>query len=399
MMFDMLAFFFGDLFTPGKIISRFGLIFPIAFIISLLATPVCRKVALRLHVVDYPDDDVKIHAEPTAYLGGIGMLMGLMAGLLVGFFLLFKYRGENPKMLQSSILGFAGRYPDWLILVGIGFGAALACIVGILDDLLDISPGQKFIGQAIAAAVLIGVGVRPNLTQLFGFIGVPLDPTWNFILGVPVVLFFIFGATNSLNLLDGLDGLCAGVTAIITTAFMLLALMLATWGHSPVGDPVRLILCLAMMGAALGFLPMNRHPARIFMGDAGSMLLGFVAGTLMLLFAEQFGRWTVASIIIFGLPILDTAVALVRRLLNKRPLFKSDRGHIYDQLMDRGLSLKRTVGICYLMAGIFALIGLAVSIIRFRYSVVVFLIMFAISALIVRRYGLLRMPAKSGDSK
>jgi len=135
------------------------------------------------------------------------------------------------------------------------------------------------------------------------------------------------------------------------------------------------------------------------MGDAGSMLLGFVAGTLMLLFAEQFGRWTVASIIIFGLPILDTAVALVRRLLNKRPLFKSDRGHIYDQLMDRGLSLKRTVGICYLMAGIFALIGLAVSIIRFRYSVVVFLIMFAISALMVRRYGLLRMPAKSGDSK
>jgi UDP-GlcNAc:undecaprenyl-phosphate GlcNAc-1-phosphate transferase len=154
-----------------------------------------------------------------------------------------------------------------------------------------------------------------------------------------------------------------------------------------------------MMGAALGFLPMNRHPARIFMGDAGSMLLGFVAGTLMLLFAEQFGRWTVASIIIFGLPILDTAVALVRRLLNKRPLFKSDRGHIYDQLMDRSLSLKRTVGICYLMAGIFALIGLAVSIIRFRYSVVVFLVVFAISALIVRRYGLLRMPAKSGDSK
>ena len=116
--------------------------------------------------------------------------------------------------------------------------------------------------------------------------------------GVPIVLFFILGATNSLNLLDGLDGLCAGVTAIITLAFLLLAIILATWAHSPVGDPIRLILCLALVGGTLGFLPWNRYPAKIFMGDAGSMLLGFVAGTLMILFAERFGKWSIAAVIV-----------------------------------------------------------------------------------------------------
>ena len=139
---------------------------------------------------------------------------------------------------------------------------------------------------------------------------------------------------------------------------------LATYGHSYLGDPVRLILCLALVGGILGFLPLNRHPAKIFMGDAGSMLLGFVAGSLMILFTERIGRWSVGAIIIFGLPILDTAVALARRFINKKPLFVSDRGHIYDQIHDRTGSLKKTLKICYLLAIIYALIcGLLVWIV------------------------------------
>jgi hypothetical protein len=105
---------------------------------------------------------------------------------------------------------------------------------------------------------------------------------------------------------------------------------------------VRIIICLSLVGGVLGFLPFNRHPAKIFMGDAGSMLLGFVTAALMILFAETIPRWWMASIVIFGLPILDTATALVRRLVNKRPLFVSDRGHIYDQLIDRGIPLRNT---------------------------------------------------------
>jgi UDP-GlcNAc:undecaprenyl-phosphate GlcNAc-1-phosphate transferase len=225
-----------------------------------------------------------------------------------------------------------------------------------------------------------------------------LDPTVVLVLQIPIVLFFILGATNSLNLLDGLDALCAGVTSIITVAFMVLTLFLATWGYSPVGDPVRLILCLALVGGTLGFLPLNRHPAKIFMGDAGSMLLGFAAGTMMILFTETIGRWSIAAIVIFGLPILDTAVALVRRFVNKQPLFASDRGHIYDQLVDRGYGVKRTVKICYLIAAIYAVIGLGLAERRFREAVLAFVIIVLVSSLIMGKYGFLQIPKKEENT-
>jgi len=132
------------------------------------------------------------------------------------------------------------------------------------------------------------------------------------------------------------------------------------------------------------------------MGDAGSMLLGFMVAALMILFAEQIPRWWMASIVVFGLPILDTAVALVRRLLNHRRLFVSDRGHIYDQMIDRGIPLKKTVAICYVLAGVYAAIGLAMSQIRTRYAAVVHLFVFAVSGLVVWKKGYLKMEGLRG---
>jgi UDP-GlcNAc:undecaprenyl-phosphate GlcNAc-1-phosphate transferase len=211
------------------------------------------------------------------------------------------------------------------------------------------------------------------------------------------VIIFVVGATNSLNLLDGLDGLCAGVTVIITVAMLLLAIHLGTWGSSKVGgDSVRVIVCLGLLGAACGFLPFNRYPAKIFMGDAGSMLLGFAVATLMILFGEKVPRWWMASIVVFGLPILDTGVALVRRFTNKRPLFVSDRGHIYDQMIDRGLPLKKTVAICYAVAGMYALIGLVMSQIRTRYALVVYAVVCICSAYVVWKKGYLKMEGLRG---
>ena len=127
------------------------------------------------------------------------------------------------------------------------------------------------------------------------------------------------------------------------------------------------------------------------------MLPGFIAGTLMLLFTERIGRWSIAAIVIFGLPILDTAVALVRRFINKKPLFVSDRGHIYDQFMDLGLGLHRSVNLCYLLAGLYAIVGLGVELIRFRYAIVVFLAVVVLSEWLVWRNGFLQIPEKSGD--
>ncbi len=135
------------------------------------------------------------------------------------------------------------------------------------------------------------------------------------------------------------------------------------------------------------------------MGDAGSMLLGFVVAALMLLFARYSPRWWMASILVMGLPILDTAVALARRAINKRPLFVSDRGHLYDQMIDRGASLKRTVWICYLLAGMYALLGMIITQMRTRYAAVIFLVVVSISAVIVWKMGYLKMEGLRGATQ
>jgi len=282
----------------------------------------------------------------------------------------------------------------WLL--GILGGGAIACFVGLADDLFDIKPRQKILGQVLAAVVLLLAGVAPSLYHITNQLNLSLPYNVETLLEVMIVIFFVLGATNSLNLLDGLDGLCAGVTAIITIAMLVLSIHLATWGFSEVGDPVRIIICLALVGVVCGFLPFNRYPAKIFMGDAGSMLLGFMIAALMLLFAEGIPRWWMASIVVFGLPILDTAVALVRRLLNHRPLFVSDRGHIYDQMIDRGIPLKKAVVICYVLAGVYAGIGLVMSQIRTRYAAVVYIFVFVASAIIVWKKGYLKMEGLRG---
>ena len=135
------------------------------------------------------------------------------------------------------------------------------------------------------------------------------------------------------------------------------------------------------------------------MGDAGSMLLGFVMAALMILFAEKIPRWWMASIVVFGMPILDTTVAVLRRLNNDRPMFVSDRGHIYDQMIDRGIPLRQTVVICYGLAGIYALIGVIMSQIRTRYALVVYVLVFAVSALVVWKKGYLKMEGLRGAVK
>ena len=375
---------FGDFVGPERPLSwslQFWPVLLCAWIVSLGATWLCKKIALKLGIVDKPDAFVKTHKEPVAYLGGVGILAGLTVGILAGIFLLKDFAGFEKSF-------------RWLL--GILAGAGIACFVGLVDDLLDIRPWQKFLGQIIAAISLLVVGIYPGLHYTAEYFNWQMSATTELMLGIPIVIFFVLGSTNSLNLLDGLDGLCGGVTAIIAIALLLLSVHRATWGFSQTGDPVRIILCLGLVGGVLGFLPFNRHPAKIFMGDAGSMLLGFVVAALMMLFAEKVPRWWMASIVIFGLPILDTATALVRRFINKKPLFVSDRGHVYDQLMDRGIPLKKTVAICYGLAGFYAFLGLAMSQIRTWYAVGAYVVIIIASALVVWKKGFLKMHGHRG---
>jgi len=360
---------------------HFWPVFVSSFICALGATLFCKKIAIKYGIVDRPDAYVKTHKEPIAYLGGVGILIGLTIGILIGLLCLQGGSGFNKAMY-------------WLL--GILVGSFIACFVGLVDDIFNLSPGRKFLGQLLPAIVLLFIGIRPTLHYYSGFFGITMLPTWDTMLSALIVVIFVLGATNSLNLLDGLDGLCAGVTAIIMFAMLILSILMAGWGVSEVGDPVRIIICLAVLGGICGFLPLNTYPAKIFMGDAGSMLLGFLAATMMILFAEGAPRWWFASILVFGLPILDTATAVVRRLVNKRPLFISDRGHIYDQLIDRGISLSKTVIICYFLAGMYALSGLIISQIRNISAFWVYLVIIIISGIVIWKKGFLQMAGLRG---
>jgi UDP-GlcNAc:undecaprenyl-phosphate GlcNAc-1-phosphate transferase len=355
----------------------------LSFVSALIATWVCKAIAIRFNIVDKPDNLVKTHKRPVAYLGGVGVLIGLFAGILCGIYII---RGQTglPVIMQR--------------LFSVIMGAATACFVGVVDDIFDISPGKKMLGQIIAAVFILLAGIWPDLSEIVKSLGwQTMSDNTEIAIGIPIVVFFVLGATNSLNLLDGLDGLCGGVTVIITIGLLILVLRRSTYVFSSAhGDTTRIIICLALLGGVCGFLPFNRHPAKIFMGDAGSMLLGFVVAAIMIMFARIVPRWWMASIVVFGLPILDAGTALLRRFINKRPLFVSDRGHIYDQMIDRGIPLNRTVGICYALAGLYAFAGILISMIRTRYSVIACAAIFLVSFLIVWWMGFLKMEGLRG---
>jgi UDP-GlcNAc:undecaprenyl-phosphate GlcNAc-1-phosphate transferase len=377
MVFDS---FLGDK-RPLNWSVQFWPVLMLSFFCALIATWGCKAIALKFNIVDRPDDRVKTHKTPVAYLGGVGALTGFTFGILAGIYLV------KGNLILPDVM-------KWLF--GIIAGAAIACFVGLLDDLLDISPSKKMLGQVVAASALLFAGIRPDLSEIVKPLGWQISDATEIAIGIPIVVFFVLGATNSLNLLDGLDGLCGGVTAIITVGMLILAIRRSTFAYSEQGDITRIIVCFALVGGVCGFLPFNRHPAKIFMGDAGSMMLGFVTAAIMILFARTIPRSWMGSIVVFGLPILDTGTAVLRRLINKRPLFVSDRGHIYDQMIDRGIPLNRTVGICYALAGLYAFLGVLINMIRTRYTFIAGAVIFLVSFLIVWAMGFLKMEGLRG---
>ncbi|GAI75748.1 unnamed protein product, partial [marine sediment metagenome] len=193
---------------PVTWILRFWPVLAGSFVGSLGATWLCKKIAVKFGIVDRPDDLVKTHKEPIAYLGGIGMLVGLTVGILVGI----NFLGNEEIFSPASKR-----------LLAILAGGAIACFVGLADDVFDIKPTTKFLGQILAAVILLVVGIAPNLHIIAAKFNLPMPHNVEMILGIFIVIFFVIGATNSLNLLDGLDGLCAGVTVIITIAMLLLS--------------------------------------------------------------------------------------------------------------------------------------------------------------------------------
>jgi UDP-GlcNAc:undecaprenyl-phosphate GlcNAc-1-phosphate transferase len=361
-------------------------IFVVALMISLLATPLFRWVAVRQGICDRPDNAVKIHRAPIPYLGGCAIWLAWTAPILI---YTLAFRGEN----------------EWRTLVALLAGGGVAFVTGLIDDLRDLKPWMKLLGQAAAAAVLLMGGIRwlgyPQFDVSSPFF---LSPDAWAVLALSIVMLFlvVIGATNATNLLDGLDGLCSGVTAIISVGFLLLSTALVAWAeygktygaHGYVHSGIIMVVALALAGAVIGFLPYNFNPARIFMGDAGSVFIGYVLAAMIIMFAGTFGvlKWFAGALFIFGVPIFDTGVAVIRRLLNGRRIMMPDRSHLYNQLVDRlGLSVRAAVGVLYGLSVLFGAAGLLVLYLPGRYAILIYLVVGAVFLVIVWRLGFLKM--------
>jgi UDP-GlcNAc:undecaprenyl-phosphate GlcNAc-1-phosphate transferase len=375
-----------DVWTPGV------WVFLMALLTSLLATPLFRAMALRWGICDRPDQAVKIHSEPIPYLGGAAIWVAWTAGVLM--------------------YSLASRETNWWAVTALLVGGAVAFVTGLVDDLRDIRPWQKLVGQALAGVILLVGGIHwaayPNF---YWMPALELAEGSALVVAVCLIMHFlvVIGATNATNLLDGLDGLCSGVTAITSVGFLLLATALTLWAeYAPAGRGVEyeysgliMVVSFALAGAAIGFLPYNFNPARIFMGDAGSVFIGYVLAAMMIMFASHFGmvKWFVGALFIFGLPIFDTGVAVVRRVLNRRPIMMPDRSHLYNQLVDRlHLSVPTTVGVLYVLSALLAAAGLLVLYLPGRYAIVIYVAAGAALMVLVWRMGFLRMTPEEKEA-
>lgn len=357
----------------------------IAFVVTLVTTPLMRRLAIANGIVDTPTDPRKVHKLPTAYLGGVAVFFGLLAGIL------YSYLAE----VFPGLLTFHRAVPDNLrdgiqhhpVPFSIVLGMCVITLVGLIDDAKGIIPRVKIGGQLLAAAMLAiqDVGVRvaanvlgpvgalfgnPELTfhiplplSILGADSITLDLIyWT---GTAIIAVFVLGACNASNLIDGLDGLLTGVTAIAGLGLLVIALGLAAADDGP-RDAQRIILCMALVGACLGFLPHNFNPATIFLGDAGSLLLGFMTIVIVLTLGnEGQTQLVLAGLIIYAIPMIDTSLAIVRRKLNRQSISAADDQHLHHMLK-RALGVKGAVLTLYGIGACFAALGVVLSLSRAR---------------------------------
>ncbi|MDB5296405.1 MAG: undecaprenyl-phosphate N-acetylglucosaminyl 1-phosphate transferase [Phycisphaerales bacterium] len=390
-------------FTADEVLAPYIYVFYASFIVSFLFTPVMRSVAIFYGIVDRPDRVRKMHATPVAYLGGVAIFLGLAAGLAVAQF----------TTLHRQEPGWPVAHPN--VKFSVALGALLIVVLGLWDDLHKVRPAGKILGQIAASVLLLmdGVGTQctrpllePTLQRVTAAAGFPpldlLGTTWFGPLvyvtsGLLVVTVVVF-CCNATNLMDGLDGLCGGVTAVIAGGFLFVAVHLAMYGGglNTNWDALRVVIGLAALGAVLGFVPYNFNPASIFMGDTGSMLLGYVCAVMIVLMAQERPKWFLASMVMFALPVLDTALAFARRWIAGRSLFAADAQHFHHQLVQRGFSVKQTVMISYGLAVFFAVLGVVVVFVRTRYAVALYLVTFGSIVVAAYKMGMVHERAPAG---
>ena len=302
---------------------RIALAAGVAFIVAYVTTPPVKRFAERVGAIDVPKDGRRVHDHPIPRMGGLAIFMGFVLSVLL--------------FVNMS-----------LPVLGMLLGAVIIAVMGAVDDIVSLKPLVKLAGQVLAALAAIRCGLvfdtisNPNFFSQTAFIQIGR-------LSAPLTLLWIVGCTNAVNLIDGLDGLAVGVSAISSLTMFVVSLYVA--------DPLVSILLAALVGACLGFMPFNLNPAKIFMGDVGSQLLGFILSTVSILGLFKFHAIItfIVPVLALAVPLADTTFAFVRRIAHGQSPFKADRGHLHHRLLAMGMDQKQAVAVIY---GISALLGL-----------------------------------------
>ncbi len=323
------------------------LVFGSALIFTLIFTPLVRYLAKRLGVIVMPHDR-KIHEEPTPSLGGVAIFIAIILSLFICKVVISVVSTNHfPRGMREALSS--------LDFFGILISSLLILLVGVADDIRDLSALSKLVGQIIAVLVMISFGVQINSISFIR--GNVIDLSGSPIASILLTLIWMVAFINFINLIDGLDGLAAGVTFISAAAFFI-------YGKQVGGDQSILqamVVSAAIGGATLGFLFFNFNPASIFMGDAGSMFLGFILGAISI--QGILKRAAVATLfpplIIFAIPIVDTILAIFRRVRLHRPIHHADKEHIHHRLLFLGHSQKQAVLLIYLWTAL--LTGIALT--------------------------------------
>jgi UDP-GlcNAc:undecaprenyl-phosphate GlcNAc-1-phosphate transferase len=324
-------------------------VFLLALATTYLLTPWVRRLAIRAGALDIPDAR-RVHTEPIPRWGGLAIYIGVAVGMLAGLARLY--------LLAPSDSVFLGRALQFLGLLLVGTGVL---VVGMLDDRKQFSALVQ-----MGALLLAGLVVQLFGVQIEGFaapIGGKFSEARWIPLGawaIPITALWIFVVSKTMDTIDGLDGLAAGVSAIAAFTLALMALQAADLLDQPYPNWLIAITAAAIAGAAGGFLRYNFNPARIFMGTGGAQFLGFMLGGLSVIgaFKTATAFAILIPVLVFGLPFLDAALAVVRRLLSGQPIHKPDKKHIHHQLLERGLNQRQTVLILYGIAAAMAVVAL-----------------------------------------
>ena len=321
-----------------------------ALLVSFAATPLVKRFAVHVNAIDDPEDPRRIHKEPIPRLGGLA--------IFVGFIIAVVLFADIDRQLR-----------------GIIFGAVIIIAIGVIDDIFQIRAVVKLVFQILAAlvavyhGVLVGIFANPIVFSETQFVDLGY-------LAIPITVIWIVAITNSVNFIDGLDGLAVGVSAISSVVMLVIALIVAELNVA--------IVLAALAGSCIGFLPHNFNPAKIFMGDTGALLLGYVLATVSIIGLFKF--YAVVSLavplLVLAIPLFDTSFAFFRRLLKGQNPMKADRGHLHHRLLDMGMSQKQAVVFMYAVSGLLGLIAVVITALHENRALILILPLLVVAAIV-----------------